>query len=141
MNVEKMIALRAAPTFATVEPEGLAELARASREDEFPPGAELCAEGEPGAEVFILLAGEVEVLAKDGAGEKVVSREQAGGFLGELAVLDPAPRSARLRAGKMGARVLRLDGEAFREAVEAEPSIASQVIRTLAHRLRVNATN
>ena len=141
MNVEKMIALRAAPTFATVEPEGLAELARASREGEFPPGAELCAEGDPGAEVFILLAGEVEVLAKDGAGEKVVSTEQAGGFIGELAVLDQAPRSARLRAGKSGARVLRLDGEAFREAVEAEPSIASQVIRTLTQRLRVNAAN
>lgn len=141
MNVEKMIALRAAPTFATIEPEGLAELARASREAEFLPGAELCAEGEPGAEVFILLAGEVEVLAKDDTGEKVVSTEQAGGVLGELAVLDQAPRSARLRAGKMGTRVLRLDGEAFREAVEAEPAIASQVIRTLAQRLRVHAPN
>jgi CRP-like cAMP-binding protein len=41
----------------------------------------------------------------------------------------------------MGARVLRLDGEAFREAVEAEPAIASQVIRTLAQRLRVHAPN
>ncbi|MDX6304728.1 MAG: hypothetical protein QOI77_1697, partial [Blastocatellia bacterium] len=49
--------------------------------------------------------------------------------------------SARLRAGKMGARVLRLDGEAFREAVEAEPAIASQVIRTLAQRQRVHAPN
>src|SRR6266436_923368 len=111
-TVEKMIAFRAAPTFAAVEPEGLTELARASREDEFPPGAQLCAEGEPGAEVFILLAGEVEVLTKDVAGEKTMSIEQAGGFLGELAVLDPAPRSASLRAGKNGAHVLRLDGEA-----------------------------
>jgi hypothetical protein len=136
MTVEKMIALRAAPTFSTVEPEGLAELAGNCSEDDFPPQAELCAEGEPGAEVFILLAGEVEVLVKDGAGEKVVSKERRGGFIGDLAVLDPAPRSARLRAGKTGAHVLRLDGEAFREAIEADPSIASQVIRTLAKRLR-----
>jgi hypothetical protein len=136
MIVEKMIALREAPIFATLAPEGLAELARASREDEFPPGAEICAEGEPGEEVFILLAGEIEVLGKDGAGEKIVSKEKQGGFIGELAVLDPAPRSARLRAGKTGVRVLRLNGEAFREAVDAEPSIASQVIRTLAQRLR-----
>ena len=139
MTVEKMIALRAAPIFSTVEPEGLAELARASREDEFPAGTELCAEGQPGAEVFVLLAGEVEVLMKDGPGEKLVSKERAGGFIGELAVLDPAPRSARLRAGNIGARVLRLDGDAFRDAVEAEPSIASQVIRTLAQRLRRNS--
>jgi len=136
MIVEKMIALRGAPIFATLAPEGLAELARTSREAEFPPGAEICAEGEPGEEVFILLSGEIEVLAKDGAGEKLVGKEQAGGFIGELAVLDPAPRSAKLRAGQLGVRVLRLNGEAFRDAVDAEPSIASQVIRTLAQRLR-----
>jgi len=136
MIVEKMIALRGAPIFATLAPEGLAELARTSREDEFAPGAEICAEGEPGEEVFILLAGEIEVLGKDGAGEKIVSREKKGGFIGELAVLDPAPRSAKLRAGETGVRVLRLNGEAFRDAVDAEPSIASQVIRTLAQRLR-----
>jgi CRP-like cAMP-binding protein len=78
----------------------------------------------------------LEVLAKDGEGEKILSREQAGGFIGELAVLDPAPRSAKLRAGKMGTRVLCLDGDAFRAALDAEPSIASEVIRTLAQRLR-----
>jgi CRP-like cAMP-binding protein len=69
-----------------------------------------------------LITGEVEVFTTDAEGEKLVSRERAGGFIGELAVLDPAPRSARLRAGKMGTRVLRLDGEAFRNAIDAESS-------------------
>lgn len=136
ITVEKMIALRAAPIFSNLAPEGLAELARDSREEMFAPGADLCAEGDPGEEVFILLQGEVEVLAKDTEGEKIVGREQAGGFIGELAVLDPAPRSAKLRAGKIGTRVLRLDGDAFRAALDVEPSIASHVIRTLAQRLR-----
>ena len=136
--VEKMIALRGTPLFSQLAPEGLAELARASREAEYPPGADLCVEGESGNEVFILIAGEVEVLTSDAEGEKLVSREQAGGFIGELAVLDPAPRSARLRAGKMGTRVLRLDGEAFRDAIDAESSIATHVIRTLARRLRAS---
>jgi hypothetical protein len=140
MTVEKMIALRAAPVFSTLAPEGLAELSRACRDVEFLPGAELCAEGESSEEVFILLTGEVEVLVKDDAGEKIIRKEHAGGFIGELAVLDPAPRSAKLRAGKMGTRVLRLNGDAFREALEAEPSIASQVIRTLAQRLRREST-
>lgn len=135
-TIEKMIALRAAPIFSSLPPEGLAELARASRDDEFPPGANLCVEGEPGNEVFILLDGEVQVLAKAGHGEEVVGTEQAGGFIGELAVLDPAPRSARLCAGQLGARVLRLDGDAFRTALNAEGSIAAHVIRILAQRLR-----
>jgi CRP-like cAMP-binding protein len=66
----------------------------------------------------------------------VVNTEQAGGFIGELAVLEPALRSARLRAGPSGARVLRLDGEAFTYALKAESSIATHVIRILAQRLR-----
>jgi hypothetical protein len=136
ITVEKMIALRSAPIFARLAPEGLAELARASREDEFAPGTDLCIEGEPGNDVFILLAGDVEVLVKDGEGEKIVNREPAGSFIGELAVLDPAPRSASLRAGKTGTRVLRLDGAAFSSALNAEPAIASHVIRALAQRLR-----
>lgn len=137
MFVGKMIALRAAPIFSTLAPEGLAELARASREEAFPPGAKLCPDDEMGEEVFILLSGEVEILRKDRSSGQLIERKaQKGGFIGELAVFDPAAHSEEIRAGKFGARVLRLDGNAFRAAVEAEPSIASQVIQTLAQRLR-----
>ncbi len=137
ITVEKMIALRSAPIFSTLGPGALAELARASREHEYGPGEALCMEGEEGNEVFILLAGEVNVMVNDGSGERFVNSETAGGFIGELAVLDPAPRSATLRASEpVGARVLRLGGEAFRNALNTDPSIAAGVIRTLAHRLR-----
>src|SRR6185369_8497180 len=65
MFVGKMIALRGAPIFSTLEPEGLAELARASREEAFPPAGEISSAGEIGEEVFIVLGGEVEVMARD----------------------------------------------------------------------------
>lgn len=136
ITIEKMIALRSAPVFSRIGPEGLAELARASREDEFAPGETLCVEGEPGNEVFILLAGEVRILKKEGEGERFIGVEKAGGFIGELAVLDPAPRSATLVAGDEGTRALRLNGDAFRSALDRDPTIAASVIRTLAQRLR-----
>jgi hypothetical protein len=136
ITVEKMIALRSAPIFSKIAPEGLAELASASREDEYAPAETLCVEGEPGNEVFILLAGEVRIIKKDGAGEKFIGTEKAGGFIGEMAVLDPAPRSATLVAGETGARALRLNGDAFRSALNRDPTIASSVLRTLAQRLR-----
>ncbi|HEY0003978.1 MAG TPA: cyclic nucleotide-binding domain-containing protein [Pyrinomonadaceae bacterium] len=135
-TVEKMIALRSAPIFSRLPPEGLAELARASREAEFAAGANLCLEGEPGNEVFILLAGEVEVFIRKGEEEQLVNREKAGAFIGEMAVLDPAPRSATVRAASSGTRVLRLDGDAFRNVLNDDPTIAYGVIRTLAQRLR-----
>jgi hypothetical protein len=136
ITIEKMIALRSAPIFSTIAPEGLAELARACLEDEYAPDEALCLEGEPGNEVFILLLGDVKVLKRDEVGERVVATEKAGGFIGEMAVLDPAPRSATLRAGEGGVRVLRLDGKAFRASLNNDPTIASSVIRTLAQRLR-----
>jgi HEAT repeat protein len=141
ITIEKMIALRSAPIFQRLAPEGLAQLARACLEAEFAPGENLCVEGEQGNEVFILLTGDVKVWVRDEAGEKFVNSEKAGGFIGELAVLDPAPRSATVRAGDAGTRVLRLDGEAFRQALDADPSIASGMIHTLARRLRATHKN
>jgi hypothetical protein len=136
ITIEKMIALRSAPIFSRIAPEGLAELATASLEDEYAPGETLCVEGEPGNEVFILLAGEVRILKREGAGERFIGAEKAGGFIGEMAVLDPAPRSATLVAGDAGTRALRLNGDAFRAALNRDPTIASSVMRTLAQRLR-----
>jgi hypothetical protein len=136
ITIEKMIALRSAPIFGRIAPEGLSELASSSVEDEFEPGETLCVEGEPGNEVFILLAGEVKILRHEGEGEKLIGTERAGGFIGEMAVLDPAPRSATLVAGEQGTRALRLNGDAFRAALQRDPTIASSVMRTLAQRLR-----
>ena len=136
-TVEKMIALRAAPIFAGLDPEELSELADASREASYAPGDTLCVEGEAGNEVFILLSGTVDVFRLDDEGvNTLVYTEKAGGLIGEMAVLDPAPRSATVVATEAGARVLRLDGGAFRDALGDNPSIASGVIRTLAQRLR-----
>jgi hypothetical protein len=136
ITIEKMIALRSAPVFSRIAPEGLAELARSSVEDEFTPGETLCVEGEPGNEVFILLAGDVKILRGKDESQKLIGTEKAGGFIGEMAVLDPAPRSATLVAGDTGTRALRLNGDAFRAALDRDATIAASVIRTLAQRLR-----
>jgi hypothetical protein len=138
MTVEKMIALRAVPFLTHLEPEELAELARASRDNSYAAGEALCIQGEPGNEVFVIMAGSVNVVRKDedDGEERIVNTEGPGGLIGEMAVLDPAPRAATVLAGEGGARVLRLDGDAFRDALQDDPAIASGVIRTLAQRLR-----
>lgn len=136
MTIEKMIALRSVPIFSSLAPEDLAELARSSAEKDYLPGEPLCLEGDPGDEVFVLLSGGVNVLRTEGMEARLVSAEQAGGFIGELAVLDPAPRAATVVAGAAGTRALRLDGRAFREILKVNPAVAQGVIRTLAQRLR-----
>jgi CRP-like cAMP-binding protein len=123
--------------FSSLEPESLAELARAGIETHFAPGDLLMQEGEYGDEAFIVLAGDVTVLHKTGDdAEVVIDQRSVGEVIGEMAVLDPAPRAATLRASANGVRVLRLDGASFREALKADPAVASGVIRALAQRVR-----
>jgi hypothetical protein len=136
LTIERMVALRTVPLFSTLAPESLAELAQASLKGDYLPAESLCHEGEPGNEVFIVLSGKVIILQGEGLDERVVGTAEPGALLGELAVLDPAPRTATLRAGAQGVRVLRLDGQAFRDALNADPAIATEVIRILAQRMR-----
>lgn len=74
--------------------------------------------------------GELEVVRDD---RRATIR--AGGVVGELAVLDPMPRSATVRA-VTDALLFRLDKASFDEAVELRPEIARGVIIELVARLR-----
>jgi hypothetical protein len=135
-TIEKMFALGAAPMFSHLTLEGIAELAQASVDVEYAPGQILCEQDQHGEEVFILLDGEVLIFRGRGADEHIINVEGPGSLIGEMAVLDPAPRSATARAGAKGVHVLRLNGDAFREVLNANPTIASGIIRMLAQRLR-----
>lgn len=134
-TLEKMIALRSVGIFDDLEPEDLAQLARAGTEAWFTQGDCLCREGEPGDEVFVLLDGEVSV--SQGTATAV---EGPGSCIGELAVLDPAPREATVVASTIAVRTLRLTGNSFRQALGASPVVSEGIIRSLARRLRRTAS-
>lgn len=135
-GIETILALRAVPIFSRLAVEGLARLAASSVERDVAPREVLCREGEPGEEIFVVLDGEVEIVRGAGPEEQRLGSEGKGGVIGEMAVLDPAPRAATVRAGGRGARILRLAGASFRDALGADPSVADGVIRMLARRLR-----
>jgi hypothetical protein len=130
-TLEKMIGLRSVAIFDDLEPEDLAQLARAGAEVWFTEGECLCREGEPGDEVFVLLDGQVAV-SHGGA----LTTEGPGSCIGELAVLDPAPREATVIACTIAVRALRLTGGSFRQALGASPVASEGIIRSLARRLR-----
>jgi Cyclic nucleotide-binding domain len=134
-TIEKMIALRGVPIFASLSPEDLEELARSSVDSRYSAGGALCLEGEPGDEVFILLEGEAAVVRHASSDGELLRVEQPGSVIGELAILDPAPRSASIFASS-DVRVLRLSGAAFQGVLNADPAVAEGVMRTLARRSR-----
>ena len=138
-TLEKMIALRSISIFDTLEPEDLIRLARAGTEAWFTQGEFLCREGEMGDEAFVILAGEVSVLRRHGDTDRVVAIEGAGSCIGELSVLDSAPREATVMASTVAVRALRLNGRSLREARNESPAVSEGIIRLLAQRLRAAA--
>ncbi len=100
------------------------------------PGQVIFEAGDPGSEMFIVRTGSVELKIGDTPLETV----EQGGIFGELALVDPAPRSATAIAGPDCTLVL-LDASAFNDLVRRVPSLALEVMRVMARRLRrVNPT-
>lgn len=86
-------------------------------------GEDIVVEGEMGDELFVVLAGEVDVLK----GNDVLVTLQAGAHLGEMAMIDNAPRSATVRA-KQPTSLLVMRREEFFGLIRSEPVIATKLL-------------
>jgi CRP/FNR family cyclic AMP-dependent transcriptional regulator len=95
------------------------------------PGEVLFREGDPGDVMFAVVEGQVE-LTRDGT---VIEEVGPGGIMGELALIDSAPRSATATA-RVSARVASVDHKYFTYLVQEHPTFALQVMSVMAERLR-----
>jgi CRP-like cAMP-binding protein len=95
------------------------------------PGQTLFEQGEPGRDMYIVRTG--FVLLRVGGSE--VEQVARGGLLGEMALIDPAPRSASAVAGENCSVVAITEG-AFHALVKQVPGFALEVMRSMARRLR-----
>ncbi len=134
-TLERILLLREVPIFSELPPEDLKQIAEIAREQWLPDGTMLCREGEDASCMYIIVSGKVKVL-KDATGrEKILAERGPGDFVGEMAVIESAPRMAGLQAsGEM--RVLVIDGEAFTAILRDRPNVSISVMRTLSRRLR-----
>ncbi len=98
---------------------------------EYGPGEALFTRGERGDHLLLVEEGTVEVRI----GGRTVDRVVTGGILGEMALLDHAPRSA-LAVAVSGVTVRKVDARAFERLVEGDPAYAWRVLRVMAGRLR-----
>jgi CRP-like cAMP-binding protein len=100
------------------------------------PGQTIFRAGDPGTEMFIVRTGSVDLRI----GETVLETVGQGGIFGELALVDPAPRSATAVAGPDCTLVL-LNATTFKDLVRRVPGLALEVMKVMARRLRrVNPT-
>lgn len=124
------------PLFADLAPAILDELAAASRVRRYPQGQVLCNEGDPGDSLLVLEAGQLRVSRLTAAGqEAVLAVVEAPAALGELALLDGAPRDATITAQRP-VRVRLVPRPTFLALLHREPAMVEGLLRTLAALVR-----
>ena len=130
LAVERVALLRHVDLFAQTPGRVLAGIARVLEEIEYSEDAVLMEAGAVEDWLFVIVEGDVEVVRED---RRV--RMGPGSVVGEMAVLDPQPRSATVRAATP-VRAFRLRKAAFDQALRMRPEIAAGVITELVRRLR-----
>jgi len=102
---------------------------------EFPKGAVLFREGEPGKEMYVVQHGRVTISKRVGEVEKILSSLGPGEFLGEMSILNAKPRSATATCAE-DAKLLVIDAKTFEAMVRSNAEIALRMIKKLAARLQ-----
>ncbi len=98
-------------------------------------GDEIFRAGEPGAGMYIVRQGQIELSTPDANGRTVtVIRLQAGQFFGEESLFENGPRSATARA-VTDYQLIKVDAAAFARIVLENPSIAIEMMRVLVGRV------
>jgi HEAT repeat protein len=134
-TVERILLLRDVPIFSNLSPEDLKQVADVAREQWLPGDAILCRAGEEGNAMYIIVSGAVRVQKDSDGNEKDLAVRREGDFVGEMAIIESAPRMATLRAlGEL--RVLVIDGEAFTAILRDRPEVSISMMKTLSRRLR-----
>lgn len=132
--------LRQIPLFSGLDNYALERLVAMSEELALKPGDYLLREGEIGDSMYIIIEGNVQVRKKAGDTEVVLAERGAGEVIGEMSVLDQAPRVASVIALN-SVRVLRVDQETFLALIDWSPSAARTILRTFAQRIRSMEAN
>ncbi|GJL82150.1 MAG: Crp/Fnr family transcriptional regulator [marine bacterium B5-7] len=133
--------LKAVPIFAEMAPAELAIIESLGQLRTYPRNAMLLTEGDDAGSLFVVLDGMVKVFLSDENGREVIlGYEEAGGYFGEISLLDSAPRSASVVVIER-CRLLTISSDVFRECLLDHPILALGIIRLLTKRIRVLTEN
>ena len=129
--IERVILLRSVDMFATAEDAMLAGVAEIMDEVEAHAGDDVVQQGELGTKMYVVVSGGVDVQI----GDSVIARLGASDVFGELAALDPEPRSATVTAAEH-TLLLSLDHAPLLELMAEDVEVAAGIIRFLCERIR-----
>lgn len=131
LTIEKVILLRGVGMFAATPEDILADVASILEEVELHGNELVFDKGEQGDSMYIIISGRVRVFDGDNTINFLGERE----IFGELALLDPEPRSASVEAVE-DTRLFRLDRNTLFELMADNVGVVSGIMQVLCRRLR-----
>ena len=90
--------LRKVPLFAELPEDDLRTLSETVAEVRISEGEEIFAEGDPGDRAYVIQEGQIEILKQSSGRDVLLVVRETGEVIGEMALLEEAPRMATARA-------------------------------------------
>ena len=131
LTIEKVLLLKGVSMFSATSEDTLTDVASVLEEVELRPGELVFSKGDPGKSMYIVVSGRVRVF--DGA--KTINFLGEQEIFGELALLDPEPRSASVESAEE-TRLFRLDRDTLFELMTDNVGVVSGIMQVLCRRLR-----
>ncbi len=134
--------LKTVPFFNELSQRQLKNVSGIMFERSYDVGELIFEEGQPGAALFLILAGRVAIELCREENTVVLAALGEGDFFGEMALLNEAPRSADARALE-NTRALALYRNDLNDLIRRDPQGACQIYRALASMIsdRLRLTN
>lgn len=131
LELEKMLVLKSVTVFAETPDEVLREVVPLLESLDVAPDEVVFHKGDPGASMYLIARGRVRVHD----GEMTLNYLHKGAVFGEMAALDPEPRSASVTAVEP-TRLYRLNQMDFYTLMEKRIEIVQGVVHVLCQHLR-----
>ena len=128
--------LQQVPLFGNTSERFLRGLSRSCAERVFSAGDYLVKQGDEGVGLFIITKGKVRI-EKSGAGDSriTIAEHGPGDVIGEMSVIDGAPRSASVLAVE-DTETLALASWSFNSFMESHPELALEILPVVVRRFR-----
>lgn len=131
---DRLLRLRALSLFATLDPGELRIVENLLHEREYVAGEIIFDEGEEGQAIYFVFAGTVTICRQGQPESGRIAELGAGGFFGDLALLDNSPRAAQARAATACTLGVFFRAD-FQELLETNARTASKLSLQLARHL------
>ncbi|MEW5988482.1 MAG: CoA-binding protein [Chloroflexota bacterium] len=125
--------LKKVPLFANLPMADLERLCEMIDESRLPAGAELFAEGDAGDKAYVIKEGEIDILKQSAGREVLLAVRQAGEVIGEMSLLEEAPRTATARA-RTESVLLAITQAQLDHLLNTSPSAARAMLHTVTTR-------